>query len=52
MQPAHVDTPTEIRQLLEDRWRRASPADKAEQVDAMVKDCTTLAMAGIALEHP
>ncbi len=38
--------------MLDERWRAATPAEKAARVDAMFRDCTTMALTGIRLQHP
>jgi hypothetical protein len=52
MRSAPGDTSAEIQRMLDERWRAASPAEKAAQVDAMFRDCTTMALTGISMQHP
>jgi len=46
------DTSADIQRLLDERWRAASPIEKAAQVDQMFCDCTAMALTGISLQYP
>ncbi|MGE0728428.1 MAG: hypothetical protein AB7O92_08390 [Acidimicrobiia bacterium] len=52
MRSVPADTSAEIQRMLDERWRAATPAEKAAQVDAMFRDCTAMALTGITLQHP
>lgn len=47
-----ADTPAEVQRMLDERWRAATPAEKATLVDALFRDCTAMALTGIRLQHP
>lgn len=50
--PFSPDTTPEAQALLVERWRRMSPAQKAEVVQSLTRDCTALATAGIRASRP
>ena len=46
------DTSADVEQLQIDAWRRMSPMQKLELVDAATRDARSLALAGIRACHP
>ena len=51
-QPLALDTSPEIEQLLVERWRAMSPAEKAAIVSGLTAAAYELALAGVRRRHP
>jgi hypothetical protein len=52
VQPLALDTSPEIEQLLVERWRAMSPAEKAAIVSGLTTAAYDLALAGVRRRHP
>jgi hypothetical protein len=50
--PFSRDTALDVHELIIARFRAMTPAAKAQLVNALTRDCETLALAGIRIRHP
>jgi len=50
--PFSRDTSLDVHRMIVERWREMTPAAKAQLVNALTRDCETLALAGLRVRHP
>jgi hypothetical protein len=52
MRALSPDTSPDAQRILVERWRTMSPAEKAQIVTLLARDCERLALAGIRSQRP